>query len=105
MRVYSWDEWALPSPAEFAETHRGYGTSMHYPYCEDGGCTGCLPPISQTVAVHLVDEGPPEGIALGVTDEQRTDPVKQMWDAHERAWRGRTWPGAVRWPRVNQMGA
>lgn len=22
-----------------------YGTSMHYPYCIDGACTGCLPPL------------------------------------------------------------
>lgn len=22
----------------------GYGTSMHWPYCRDGDCTGCLPP-------------------------------------------------------------
>jgi hypothetical protein len=22
-----------------------YGTSMHWPYCRQSGCTGCLPPI------------------------------------------------------------
>lgn len=22
-----------------------YGTSMHYPYCNQTGCTGCLPAI------------------------------------------------------------
>lgn len=40
----------------------GYGTSMHFPYCADGRCTGCLPPpspdllgcrLSQTCALPL----------------------------------------------------
>jgi hypothetical protein len=22
-----------------------YGTSMHYPYCNQSSCTGCLPPV------------------------------------------------------------
>lgn len=63
------------------ETWTGYGTSMHYPYCRDGRCTGCLPPM------HIVvrrDDGPSEGAALGVSDAQRQDPVKLMADAYDR---------------------
>jgi len=24
-----------------------YGTGMHYPYCQQASCTGCLPPIRE----------------------------------------------------------
>ena len=30
-----------------------YGTSMHYPSCLVGGCTGCLPPLTLSMPAEL----------------------------------------------------
>lgn len=34
-----------------------YGTSMHYPYCEDRNCSGCLPVLcrGESGCFHPVD--------------------------------------------------
>lgn len=75
------------------EAHRGYGTSMHYPYCEDGGCTGCIPsqpPLSRVVRVDWAAGEVPEGAALGVTDEQRHNLGKRLADAADRMYGA--WP-------------
>lgn len=32
-----------------------YGTSMHYPYCNQYGCTGCIAPIPFEVAAPKLD--------------------------------------------------
>ena len=35
---YDWEE-----IQELAEEFPGYGSSRHYPYCNQGNCTGCIP--------------------------------------------------------------
>lgn len=32
-----------------------YGSSMHYPYCDDGDCTGCLPSMEQRGVVPIME--------------------------------------------------
>lgn len=69
-----------------------YGTSIHYPPCADRNCTGCLEEISMACVVDLtipkVIDGEMvgvalEGLALGVTDDQRQDLKKRMADSLE----------------------
>lgn len=38
-----------------------YGTSMHWPYCVNGSCSGCLPPLD----VEIKPCAPPLGIHYG----------------------------------------
>jgi len=69
-----------------------YGTGIHYPTCNASLCTGCLPElrdqcrvvlsVPQVIDGEIVGEPArvPEGLALGVTDEQRSDPMKVMRD-------------------------
>jgi hypothetical protein len=39
-------------------TNHMYGTSMHWPYCRDGRCTGCLPAFDESRLVPLNRDQP-----------------------------------------------
>lgn len=62
---------------------RDLGTGIHYVTCHNDLCTGCLPAITNMCRVTLSVEPEHkviEGVALGVTDEQRNDPRKNIQD-------------------------
>lgn len=54
-----------------------YGTSMHYPYCQDHSCTGCVPEM-------VVPYAPPQ-LNLQIFKESRIETRPQDWAAPARA--------------------